>query len=496
MAAKTARAVGWFWTGALLTCIAAYVVVLTVVGRFVGIDEVFFKAPGREWAASGHFAAPELTGVPFLADVDPPIETVWLVHPPAYPFLFGLFTKWCGFGPRQCIVYDALIHGMLALLTFVLGRRFKDVLPDWLAFLVALAVLPLGVVGRPDELATCFGVLGVLAMLVPVPSRAHVLCSGIMIGLSGATSVAAAVLLGVVAGTLLWTSGRRLVPVLGLSLLWGLTALLAFGLALAPVLSAYPNAYRQYLAHAAVHVGRGDWLNSFFANWEYEQFHRTITIACLSLAIVGATAKSATLTWARWGRLWLGPIAALLVVVVFLPDKVYYTWFLGPWMMVAGVVSWRSVWVNLHPLVLRGVVLWIAALYAMAASPCAKSMFLMATLPEAQTLAPNAQLIRDLVPPGSLVLTDHYWWVLGDDRRVYDRYFSRVPLDQIDYIVVVGDGSGDPNVVSDVPGHSWPEIFDRFERIHNNINTEPIMILGRPLPNTAVGFGAMVLQRK
>jgi hypothetical protein len=469
---------------------------MAMVGRFVGIDEVFFKAPGREWAASGRFAAPELTGVPFLVDVDPPIQTIWLVHPPAYSFLFGLFTELAGFGPRPCVVYDALIHGWLALLTFALARRFKDDLPDWLCFLIALAILPLGVVGRPDELATCFGMLGVLALLSPIPSRGQVIFSGVMIGLSAATSVAAAVLLGVVGGMLQLTGGRRWVPAMRLGLLWGLAALVTFGLTLAPILLAYPNAYRQYLAHAAVHVGRGDWLTSFFAHWEYEQFHRTLAIACLSLAVLGLVAKSSTLTWSRWARLWLGPMAALVFLMVFLPDKVYYTWFIGPWMIVAAVVVWRSVWANLPPLVRRGVVLWIVGLYAIAATPFVKNTFLMVTLPESQTLAPNARLIRHLIPPGSRVLTDHYWWVLADECRVYDRYFSRVPLDQLDYIVLIGNGSGDPSVVSEVPEHSWDEIFAHFEMIHNNISTEPVMLFGRPFPNTAFGFGTMVSRRR
>jgi hypothetical protein len=491
-----AKTLPGFWTAALLTCIATYVAFLAVFGRYVGIDEVFFKAPGREWAASGRFAAPELTGVPFLVDVDPPIETIWLVHPPAYPFLFGLFTKAVGFGPRPCVLYDALIHGWLSFLTFVLARRFKEHLPDWICFCVALAVLPLSVVGRPDDLATCFGMVGVLALLDPLPSRRRVLLSGVMIGLGGATSVAAAVLVGVVGGTLLLTGRRQMVPALGLGALWALTALAVFGLAITPILLVYPNAYRQYLAHAAVHVGRGDWLTSFFANWEYEQFHRTMAIACLSLAVLGLAAKSRTLTWAHWVRLWFGPVAALLFLVAFLPDKVYYTWFIGPWMMVAGVVSWRSVWANLHPQVLRGMVLWIAGLYAIAATPFLKNTFQMVTLPESQRLAPNASLVRDLIPPGSGVLTDQYWWMLANDRRVYDRYFSRVPLDQIDYIVLIGNGSGDPTVVTDVPGHPWEEISDRFEAIHNNINTEPVTLFGKPFPNTAVGFGTMVLKRR
>ena len=38
-------------------CLASYLAFAAIFGRFMQMDEVFFKAAGREWAASGHFAA-------------------------------------------------------------------------------------------------------------------------------------------------------------------------------------------------------------------------------------------------------------------------------------------------------------------------------------------------------------------------------------------------------------------------------------------------------
>jgi hypothetical protein len=156
------RASSWFWTLATLGTTTCYVALFAMVGRFPTIDEVFFKAPGREWAAGGRFAAPELTGIDFLQGIKPAIEEVWFVHPPGYPFLFGVFTLLIGFGPTACVVFDALIHGALALMTWLLARRLGEGLPDWLCFLIAVAVLPLGVGthGRPDELAMCLGIAG------------------------------------------------------------------------------------------------------------------------------------------------------------------------------------------------------------------------------------------------------------------------------------------------------------------------------------------------
>src|SRR5262249_44271082 len=54
------------------------------------------------------------------------------------------------------VVYDAIIHCCLALLTCLTARRLSDALPWWVAFVAGLAILPLGTAGRPDEVGPCF----------------------------------------------------------------------------------------------------------------------------------------------------------------------------------------------------------------------------------------------------------------------------------------------------------------------------------------------------
>src|SRR5271154_6086707 len=89
----------------LLFClgVGAYLAYQAIGGRFVQMDEVFFKAAGREWAQSGTFAAPEIDGVPtadppgFLI-MQPPLSQVWFAQLPGYTFLFGVFARAFGFG--------------------------------------------------------------------------------------------------------------------------------------------------------------------------------------------------------------------------------------------------------------------------------------------------------------------------------------------------------------------------------------------------------------
>jgi hypothetical protein len=72
MSRKTALAI-------LLVLSALYCLVELVLGRFAVSDEVFFKAAGRNWAATGRFAAPELKGY-FSNVLVPPATEVFFAY--------------------------------------------------------------------------------------------------------------------------------------------------------------------------------------------------------------------------------------------------------------------------------------------------------------------------------------------------------------------------------------------------------------------------------
>src|SRR5687768_9667332 len=134
----------------LLAILTLYIAATIAIGRFTTTDEIAFKAAGREWAESGRFAAPELSG---FGGFEPPAEEIWLAHLPVYTFVFGLFVKLAGFGAMQTIAFDAVIHASLAALTFALCRRMAPAVSPCAALTAAILVLPLGMPGRADELA-------------------------------------------------------------------------------------------------------------------------------------------------------------------------------------------------------------------------------------------------------------------------------------------------------------------------------------------------------
>lgn len=163
-----------------------------IPGRFVVTDEVFYKAAGRNWAMTGRFAAPEIVGR--LAE-GPPLTEVYFAQPPLYTFLFGVYTKLVGFGPRFCILYDVLIHLLLVWSAVVVGSIVFR-LPRSLAALCGALSLPLGTVGRSDELGIVFALWAAVAFGSGIPRRSGIFTGGALLGLCGATSLSALVFLG------------------------------------------------------------------------------------------------------------------------------------------------------------------------------------------------------------------------------------------------------------------------------------------------------------
>jgi len=77
------------------------------------------------------------------------------------------------------------------------------------------------------------------------------------------------------------------------------------------------------------------------------------------------------------------------------------------------------------------------------------------------------------------VMTDAYWWVLGNDCQVFDYSFSPHPeADRLDYLVLTADGSGRPGVARPVPPYLAGYVEEHFVPIHDNLNREPLRLCG------------------
>jgi len=472
--------------------LALYVIAAVLIGHFPLLDVIPFKAAGLHWALSGHFAAPEMRG---FQDLKPPLEDIYFAHLPGYAFLFGLFVKLFGFGPRQCLLYDALIHAWLAWLTFRTGKALAPALPGWLAVGSALLILPIGTSDRADELAICLGMITLQPLLHAGLTWPRALRVGVLFGLCAATSGGVAACVGLMAMFLRWSppAHERVRLFIGAPI----AACVALAACLGPIFWFHPTAYQQYIAHAARQLEQNRAEDYFFSlryGWNY-------LAVVLATALVGGLALARSIRargLARFVRLWGGAWVGLLGLLIFFPTKYLYTWFVGPWLIaLCGISAWdcyreggRGSRKTLPWLLVP-----VTILYVFAAQPTFTQALVLLSLPPEQTLAYNAAKVRELVPVGSRVLTTEFWWVLAADRHVIDPGFSSVKLSELDYLIFTANGSGIPGVPAN-PLVYEPDVKARFEPIWQNLHRQPLELFGVRLTRSAYGYGPLVLRRK
>jgi len=475
--------------GALFTVLlvaAAYLALLMVFGRFAHTDEAFFKAAGREWALHGRFAAPELRG---FYGLQPPVERVFFAQPPLYPFGFGLLVAAVGFGWRACVAYDALIHVALVLFTFVLAKRLSG--SATAAGLSACMVLPLGTSSRPDELAMCFAMAAGLAVLRQPDASWRPIAAGVFLGLAAGASVGVAIVLGFGVAVQLLSGappiGRRIIRLV----LCGVAAALTVAIVAAPILAAHPDAYRQYLGLASSQVGSGQWSADFQSAWRYGKGIMVIEAVCLTVGLLALMMRG---SFRQWSESWLGAVIGVAFVALLLPSKYTYLWFVGPSLIAACVAllaATQTTWARTAGVVALGIG-WI-----LASTGFAWQTITMLTLPREQRIAVSERRVRALVPQGATVLAGEYWWSLAADRAVLDSYFAEYSdLSAIDYIVLTGNGTGEPGKAQPLKDSLDGVAAQEFVVVDDHLNRRPVTILGRRLTNSAWGFGALVMRNR
>ena len=348
--------------------LVVYLGIAAIIGRFPATDEVFFKSAGRQWAAGAGFGAPELTGA--LGDVSPPVTEVFFMHPPTYPFLFGVWTRLCGFGPHQCILFDALIHALLAGLTFAVAwRTFASLggARGWLAAGCAIAILPLGTLARPDEIAMCLSLICWFLLLTPTLRSAHLLLAGLALGVCLGPSTGAAAATGFVALTLLLfkmgtrggfpnppamgsgggpASTRRVfkmsdgwLKLVTRGLLMGAGALLGVSISLGPLLAAHPNAPHQYVVHAQFLLKKISILTAWQEARPHATKYYTFLFGTFLSGLLAAALGGSRKAWRVWATYGFGASLFLLFLATFLALRATYTWFIGPWLLLAAAHS-------------------------------------------------------------------------------------------------------------------------------------------------------------
>lgn len=475
-----------------------------IPGRFATTDEEFFKSAGRHWAATGHFAAPEIIG---RINVQPSLDVIYFAQPPLYSFAFGLYTKAVGFGPFQSILFDALIHLLLALATVLLASKVFE-LPARYAYLIGLFLLPLGQRGRPDELAMCIAIVGIVAWTLDLKPIYRALLSGVAFGICGATSIGACLFLVPLA--LLVAYQRRV-----LTLRTASGAILAGAvvglLCVSPILIPHPDAVHQLFAHAVAQspemgrvsaAGLSRWasIRQSYREGVFDVLHfgmQTVDTVVGALLLLFLCWRAMPTENARgWKQSALIAIAAMVFISALLPGKYTYLWFFAPWLLsLAAVVLMRSYAVlpaatrTLAVLLMAGCIVFGWGLYA-------KDRLEILSLPSNQSFYWNMANVRETIPAGSRVVTKEYWTALADKCQVLDPDFSHPKDVDVDYLIKTGNGTGTPG-----KPEKFSHEYEAFASDHHfvvqedSLNRTPLKVHGIRVSNSAYGFGPYIEAR-
>lgn len=432
-------------------------------------------------------------------DLNPPLSEVFFPYPPLYPFLFGLYTKVAGFGPRSCMLYDVLIHLLLVWVTFGVAKRVFRV-PSHVSAICAALLIPLGTAGRPDELGIVMAFTAALSFTIKAKPIVRNLIAGLSMGFCGLTSLGAAVFLGPL---VVW-EGVRKQPTLQKRVLdfffIVLVAITFASVCVTPLLVRHPGAYRQLFSIAIL----GSAANRFLGGYTPAAGRLTLVQSWVFgvrygypyFLLVGILLGFCLLCcWldrkpelGDYSRILLS-LLSLALLLATMQGKYFYLWFAGCWLLVESVaLGWR-VSQSLPGSGRRYLLAFAAMGWLALCAPYLRWKLILWTLPAEQSLNASVSRVRKEIPADVGVLSTEYWWALAGRDQLYDNTFSN-PGDAIDYVVVSGVGSAKPGVpILDKKYSGW-QVVDSALRL-----SRP-SVLGLPLSRSAYGFGPYILKRK
>ena len=468
-----------------------WVVVQVRVGRFMTTDEIAFKAPGREWAATGRFAAPELEG--FLGvNLRPSLKETYGIQPPLFPLVFGLFTRTFGFGPQQNAAFDALLHAMFSCSTVILARRLAPCLWAGWSVVAGTIVLPIMCAGRPEELVGLLATLSMIPLLGPSGSSVLVAgSSGLVLGLSAFAGPVAAAAAAVGGMILLLLRNRSWKRVFHVFIPWFAGAGTSSSVCASVFFALHPGAWTQFRRHVGVQTSASSFYGLMV--WATYQLPVLMLVAACTLVSVAA-AKSETDCRDGSRYIWMSWAVPALLLFAYHPEKRYYLWALAPIIVATTAIQ--------LPLALaprgrgpRFMLFSAAILVAISTLLSVRGIGIMAALPEDQELGRNEQLLREMIPDGSVVLGNDFWPSLAGRVRFISSPHSEVPAEKLGFVLLTANGSGKPGRRQKLEGVYAHLLDSGWEIVHDGLTKERPRFLGLPLSRSAWGYGFILYRR-
>jgi hypothetical protein len=318
--------------------------------------------------------------------------------------------------------------------------------------------------------------------------------AGLALGFCAGTSTGAAVAAGLIALTLLLRGGDHPWGPLRRCLFFATGTIVGVSIAVGPLLAAHPGALHQYLVHARFLVNRVTILNAWSDARPHGFKYYTFLIGALASGLLAAALIGTRQAWRLWASYGSGAFLYLFFLGAFLALRNKYTWFIGPWILLAALhltFVLASTTGGRNRAVLP--VALLAGAWLSFAAHFAKETIVLATLPATQRLDASSARLRAVIPQGATVLTKDLWWFIAERNRTYEPMFSDPRKDAIDYVALTANGSGVPGRAVPLDPNVWDSSFtSRMVEVANDLPQHPTQVLGLRITNSAYGFGSIV----
>lgn len=483
----------------LALSIAWCVAMVAVPGRFPQGDEAIFKEPGYQLAGGGKWAAPPFEG--FFA-LSPDISETFAVYQPLYSLGYA---GWLAFFPhtfRSSVAYDAVIHlALVVAIMFGLPRIMPGLKAEWAAVIAGTYNL-MGTAGRPDGLAMMLGYWGLALWFAGGQAGGTVrraVLAGLFLGLAGATSLPALLILLMWAGVLWLSLAMKGAADVKRT---AIVVLVAAGSALAILVPFYlrTGALTQYLQHAQwftfAGLARSVRAGSLepFADLVIAGFRTNIYMYPLIGLLLAAGAAGALIPGRGMRAAYFGVLLVYAFILLCLPQQTYYYWFLIPIAAACAVTAFNGPAVR---------VALLAGATVVGGNRVCRDFVKTCALPPGQSLAAAEKALMDHVPRDSRLAVNPASYFAA--RRLYPHLYVKrqeMPdlLSEVDYCAWSSWWLREVDGVM-IPAGMFSreevrQLKTEFTEISNNLPATPPRFLGIPLGREPRGFGMVIYRRR
>lgn len=463
--------------------------------RFPGSDVFLFKEAAVNFALKSRLVAANLVYMPL------DMELPFAHYPPVYPTVFGLWMKVFGIGLKQSLLFECFVRGLRSfLLGALIWRYLKTAFNDkqtrgWAAasvFFLFLLSLVSTDDDRPDELGLVFG-LSSWWLLLKAKRGYQFLLSGLFLGLTGATSPACSVCIGLGVSLHQFLKGKKLSHLMFL----GLGALFSFCFCVAPI----PLAHHEVLHRFSISANASSlpfplpWrhgipFTKFLSRFEYCMNH----YFGVGFNLVFCLFCSGAVVFLMRDRIrssihpfQISSLLFALIAPFVWALQPYYLWFavlpLSVFFIAGQLKPNRSnrafaclgIWVAFFPILFHESKNFIAV---------------MNRPPQENSSYVREQLLKEIKPEARVAVSSDQFFTLRKYREVANVGFVCHGLDRFDYVYVTRIWSAKQGHPSAVPiPCTYSKYLKCFEPVDNLSKNFPLIIAGWNTGYVARGNG-------